>query len=213
MPVHPPPREISISKNLSPPAISRTSRAGTNQETSPPPQDTFILPPTCNLPEGAIISPQEFLLLSALTSNQGEIPRISSTATDPQPPTFRCNTPHLIQEANKLFTSFRAGNLPFSTFQTELEATFLEISLHNLIAFNFPNIPNYHSPQINWTLAIKFSVDFNTGLKYQDYIHLLPIPVFFVDNFADPNSNENAHKTTKRPSQREGEEDSGASRP
>jgi hypothetical protein len=193
MPAHPPPQEFSTSKNLSPPAISCTSRAGMSQETSPPPQDTFILPPTCNLPEGAIISPQEFLLLSALTSDQGEIPRIPSTATDPQPPTFRCNTPYLIQEANRLFTSFRAGNLPFSTFQTELEATFLEISL-----FNRQTI---------------FFVGFNTRLKYQDYIHLLPIPVFFVNNLSDSIPNENAHKTTKRPSQREGEEDSGASCP
>ncbi len=89
----------------------------------------------------------------------------------------------------------------------------LEISLFNLIAFNYLNIPNYHFPQIDWTLANKFFEDFNTRLKYQDYIHLLPIPVFFVDNLSDPNPNENAHKTTKRPGQREGEEDSGASSP
>jgi hypothetical protein len=129
------------------------------------------------------------LLLSALTSDQGEVPRIPSAATDPQPPSFRCNTPYLIQEANRLFTLFRAGNLPFSTFQTELEETFTEISLFNLITFNYLNIPNYHSPKIDWTLASKFFVDFNTRLKYQDYIHLLPIPVFFVDNLSEPDPN------------------------
>jgi hypothetical protein len=172
MPAHPPPQEIFTAKNLSPPAISRTSCAGSNQETSPFRQDIFILPPTCNLPEGAIISPQEFLLLSALTSDQGEIPRIPSQPTDPQPPTFSCNTPYLIQEANRLFTSFRAGNLPFATFQTELEETFVEISLFNLITFGYLNIPNYHSPQINWTLATQFFEDFNTRVKYQNYTTL-----------------------------------------